>query len=249
VQEHHVPWRKFREVQTDLTNTRRAHAGELERVNGQIAQLTQQNQELLQTKNDYDVLEQLIDENPDLAEQLFERAGNMRARAAAAGRAGRNGQPQAAPADTGLAQEVRQLRSMYESDRAARTEAETNARLSNTDVQLVEQLKGLLAEHELDHSWLPSAREYVLAVARKYPTLDMSEVPYVFAEWAGPLQERLNQQLNTWRNGKLADAKSLPPMPGGSPVVAAAGVKGALDRSTKSILEERLKSQLGWKNE
>ena len=50
---------------------------------------------------------------------------------------------------------------------------------------------------------------------------------------------------------RVPRASVLPPMPGGSgqAVVAGANGKGALDRNTKAILEERLKSALGWKNE
>jgi hypothetical protein len=236
-------------VQTELTDTRRRHQGELERVNGQINTLTQQNQQLLQTKQDYDILEQLIDENPDLAEQLFERAGSLKPRAGQAARGAGGGQPATNGAPPELVQEVRQLRSMLEGQRAQETEAATNARLSNTDRELGESLKTLLREHELDESWLPSAREYVLAVARRIPTLDMSEVPYVFADWAKPLMERLNSQLNTWRNGKLMDQKTLPPSPTGGTMVTGQPARGALDRNTKSILEERLKSALGWRNE
>src|SRR5262245_14676570 len=56
VADPHVPWRKFREVQTELTNVRRSHAGELERVQGQIAAVTRERDELRQTKTDYDIL-------------------------------------------------------------------------------------------------------------------------------------------------------------------------------------------------
>jgi hypothetical protein len=235
-------------VQTELTTARRSHQDELGRVNQQIAGLTRETEQLRAVKSDYDVLEQLIDENPDLAEQLFERAGKMRPRA---GRAAAPTPGAPAGASPEVLQELKQLRSMVEQDRSGRTEAEKQARMSQTDQQLGEQLKGLLTEHELDEAWLPSAREYVLSVARRYPQLDMAEVPYVFAEWARPLQERLSKQLTTWRNGKLEDQRVLPPMPGGSgqAVVAGANGKGALDRNTKAILEERLKSALGWKNE
>lgn len=239
----HVPWRKFREAQTQLTEARRTHAGEIERVNAQIAQLTHANQQLQEVKGNYDILEQLIDENPDLAEQLYERAGKLRPRGGAAA-------PEGRPAtDPNVLNELRQLRSIVENDRQAKVEATSNAKLEETDRQLEGQLRDLLSEHDLDHSWLPSAKEYVFAVARRIPTLDMGEVPYVFAEWAKPLQERLNNQLNTWRNGKLADQRNLPPSPNTSVAVGAREKSGALDRSTKAILEERLKQQLGWRNE
>jgi len=52
-------------------------------VNAQIAQLTHANQQLQEVKGNYDILEQLIDENPDLAEQLYERAGKLRPRGGA----------------------------------------------------------------------------------------------------------------------------------------------------------------------
>jgi hypothetical protein len=239
----HVPWRKFREVQTELTNTRRQHQSEVEKIHGQIQALTQQNQELAQIKSDYDILEQLIDENPDLADQLFERAGQLKPRAGASPAAA------ASEANPEVLKEVRQLRGMIDAERAARAEAVENQRLDQTDRSLQEQLRGLLGQAELDESWLPSVREYVLSVARRIPTLSEEEVPYVFAEWAKPLQERLHKQLSTWRNGKLTDQRMLPPSPNGGHTVSASGARGALDRNTKSILEERLKNALGWRNE
>lgn len=244
VQDPHVPWRKFREAQTELTNIRRQHATEVQKVNAQIASQQQELTQLRTVKADYDILEQLIDENPDLAEQLFQRAGNLRPRAGAQ-------QPAAAQpdADSAAAKEVRELRSMFEAEKRARVNAAEAQRLDATDRELDGALTKLLTDHQLDASWLESAKDYVLATARRIPTLEMDEVPYVFAEWAKPLQTRLNNQLNTWRNGKLADASVLPPTPGSGPVVAGQGQRGALDRTTKSILEERLKQQLGWKNE
>jgi|SRR5262245_13457981 len=239
IQDPHVPWRKFREVQTELTNTRRAHAGEIEKIGGQIEALRRENQELGGIRDDFRVLEQLIEENPDLAEQLFQRAGSVREGAKEAAK-----QPATDPA---LMNEVRQLRSMIEGDRQRTTKAQEQQQLQTTDTELGGVLTKLLADNRLDEGWLPHARAYVLDVARRIPTLEMNEVPYVFAEWAKPLQGLLVKQLNSWRNGKAEDARVLPPTPGGSPGITAANPHGANDNATKRLLEERLRS-LGWRD-
>lgn len=243
-EEPHVPWRKFREVQTEATRFRQAHQQEMGKATQQITALQRQVEESRQAREDYNTLEQLLEDNPDLAEQLFKRAG------------GGQGQPPArSAADPEVMNEVRQLRSMYEQDKkqqaeaqAAYTEKQENER---TDTALGDTLKRLLVEHDLDEGWLPHARAYVLETARRIPNLEMDEVPYVFAEWARPMHGLLVKQLDKWRTGKFADQRTMPPSPNGNGAVMAAGrdAGGANDRTTARFLEEQLKARLGWRNE
>jgi len=245
-EEPHVPWRKFREVQTDATRARQGHQAEMQRVQNQIAQYQQQVTELSRVRDDFSTLEQLLEDNPDLAEQLFQRAGQAKRGGA---------QPASARPDDAATREIRELRSMIQQDReqqqrqmaAAREQAET----SRTDQELVGQLKGLLVQHELDEGWLPHVRAYVLDVARRIPNLDMTEVPYVFAEWARPMHSLLVKQLDQWRAGKLADQRTMPAATNGNgAVIATPGTGfGPNDRRTAQYLEEQLKARLGWRNE
>jgi len=239
IDEPHVPWRKFREVQTDATRARAAHQQEMGRITGQIEDLRRENQQLSGVRDDFRVLEQLIEENPDLAEQLFQRAGSVREGSKTAA---------AKPAvDPAILNEVRQLRSMIEGDRQRQTHAQEQQQLHATDTELSGVLGKLLAENRLDDGWLPHARAYVLDAARRIPTLEMHEVPYIFAEWAKPLQGLLVRQLNAWRNGKAEDARVLPPVPSTGGHVSGTVQHGANDNQTKRLLEERLRA-LGWKD-
>jgi len=226
-------------VQTDATRARSAHQQEMGRVNTQIEELRRENQQLTSVRDDFRVLEQLIEENPDLAEQLFQRAGSVRegSKQAAA-------QPHADPA---ILNEVRQLRSMIEGDRQRVSQAQEQQQLHATDTELSGVLGRLLADNRLDDGWLPHARAYVLDAARRIPTLEMHEVPYIFAEWAKPLQGLLVRQLNSWRNGKAEDARVLPPVPSTGGHVSGTVPHGANDMTTKRLLEERLRA-LGWKD-
>jgi hypothetical protein len=216
------------------------------RVNQQIATQQRQLEELGRVREDFSTLEQLLEDNPDLAEQLFQRAG----------RGGQGGTE--APhgrVDTELTNEVRQLRSMIEQDREASQRSSIQAKeqheMSQTDQELSTALKKLLAEHDLDEDWLPHARAYVLETARRIPNLEMDEIPYVFAEWARPMHGLLVKQLDKWRTGKFSDQKVMPPAPTGNGAVMAARGEhvGANDRKTAAFLEEQLKARLGWRNE
>ena len=245
-EEPHVPWRRFREVQTEFTRTKAQHQTEVQRLNQQMAAMQREHEDLSRVKDDFSTLEQLLEDNPDLAEQLFQRAGR--------------GGGQAAPARSSdvspeVVNEVRQLRALFENQQKAHQQAQSTAdeqqEMAQTDQQLTAAIGKLLTDHELDEGWLPHARAYILDTARRIPNLEMEEVPYVFAEWARPMHGLLVKQLDKWRTGKYADARTMPPAPNGNGGVMAAHreAAGANDRKTAQFLEEQLKNRLGWRNE
>ena len=242
VAEPNVPWAKFRQVQTDFTRSRQQWAEQQKKFEADLRAAQELAKAHQQAKDDYTVLEQLLNAHPDLAEQLYQRVSRT------------PGGRQAAPAQSQnpefqqLMKEMSEIRSYFTESRKAQQRQREEQEDQLTRQQLDESLGKLLAERELNPEFLGQARAYVLARAANMPDLQMDEVPFLFHEWYKPLHSTLTKQVEGIRSGKQAD-RGLPASPGSSPTIGQRPSMGAMDNATAKSLEEMLEQRLGWKNQ
>lgn len=238
----HVPWAKFREVQTQFTQTRRQAAAEAQRYQQQLQELQKQYDDHKRFKDDFSVLERLLNDNPDLADQLYQRATK------GGGAATHNAPAQAPHEVQALLRDMQEVKAILADARQQQVQQRTAHEDELTKQQLDGVLIKCLKDRNMNEAFLDQARSYVLArVAKEMPDLSLEEVPYVFSDWYKPLHQALNQQVESMRSGKQADQR-LPVSPGAAPPVSQRTSPGALDATTAQTLEEMLSQRLGWKN-
>lgn len=237
--EPHVPWGRFREVQTQFSQMRRAAQQAQEKYEQQIAQHQKELEELRTYRDDFTTLERLLEANPQLAEQLYQQAGQN-----PLNRGVSPTQP-AVPAEVVAAlkdvQELKQLIAGERQKEMLRQQAEQDRQVST---QLDNDLRRYLTEAGMDEGWLPHARGYVLERVRAMPTLDIQDVPYLFAEWRKPMQSLVHRQVESWRSGKAQD-QQLPASPAPTPPISGRPNFGANDRTTMDAMLEELQRR-GW---
>jgi hypothetical protein len=236
--EPNVPWGRFREVQTEYTRYRRDQAAAQQRYEQQIQTAQRDLEAHRKVKDDFTVLEQLLNNNPDIANQLYERATRGGAQPA-------GGQPLPQEVQV-LLRDMAEVKSILTTARHEQTRQQQAHEDQMTRQQLDNSLKKLLTERKLHEGFLDQARSYVLARVAQMPDLTLEEVPYVFSEWFKPIHQALNSQVETMRNGKRAD-QVLPASPGAAPPMTGTPKSGALDDTTAKALEELLQ-QRGWNN-
>lgn len=249
--EPNVPWRKFREVQRDYTRLKRQHEGEYSKLQQQLQSVEQEKRQLQEVKGTYDVLEQLLEANPDIADMLYERAGKG---TAATPRTGLppSGTPSAPPAGTlppefqTLQKQMQEVLGFINGSRQSQEQLQQQEELRRTSEELNRQLTGMLTERRLDaEGWLPHVRAFVLDYVREHPETSLDEVKYLFTEWYRPMRGLMQKQFEAWRTGKQED-RGLPPAVAGSPTVQPRPDVGANDNKTASALTELLKQRMGW---
>jgi len=237
--EPHVPWGRFREVQTEHTKLKRQLAEFETKAQAQERAWQEQLQAAKQFETNYTALERALKANPDLAQALYERLGPG------------NGQPQQPPVAQlppdivkrlSILDKIEQRFSQQEQYLAQQAEKQETQRI---ETEFTSKLTDLLKAKGYDpEAELPYARDHIL---RRAVALDaeLEELPQLFAEWHRAETIRRAKWTTGYVAQKTNDAK-LPQSPGQTPPVRVAPKMGANDHSTSETLLRELTGRLGW---
>jgi len=239
-----VPYATFRRERSNFRReiknleARIAAAGEWERKFGT---LDQEHKTLQERFQDYNALAAVIRANPELAEQVSEAIRQGGGQAPRGTERYAELPPQVVETLNGMGKLVKQVEQA--SQQQARQEQQRA--LDDTRKEVQTRIGKLLQAKGLDEKFLPSAEAYVLRRVNELgDEAEMDDIPYLFAEWAGPLLDWHNSKLSALAAGKKADS-GLPAPPGSSPPVNAAAAKHGLDgEATKRGVDFLL--QRGW---
>jgi hypothetical protein len=204
--------------------------------------LADEHRQLTERFGDYNALAAVIRANPELAEQISEAIRQS------GGAAPTDGKPSYAQLPPDVMQAIKgmgQLVQQVEQGRALQAKQEEQRQLEATRKDVQARISKLLKAKQLDEKFLPQAEAYVLRrVNEMGEEAEMDDIPYLFAEWAGPLFDWHNQKLSALTAGKKSDS-GMPVPPGSSPPVAAAAAKHGLDGEATKRGVEFLTSR-GW---
>lgn len=214
-------------------------ASEWERKYGTLAD---EHRQLTERFGDYNALAAVIRANPELADQISEAIRQS------GGAPPSDGKPSyaALPPDVmdaikGMGTLVKQV----EQGRVMQARQEEQRQLNETRKDVQVRIGKLLKAKGLNDGFLPHAEAYVLRRVNELgDEAEMDDIPYLFAEWAGPLLDWHNEKLSALTAGKRSDA-GLPVPPGSSPPVGAAAPKHGLDGEATKRGVEFLTSR-GW---
>lgn len=237
----HVPWAKFRSVQTTNTQLRRQMQEAESRYQAELDKIRQDMAGVSRYREDYQALEEILRAHPDLAEQLYERVQ---------GKTTAVPKPTMAlpPEITSALEKVGRLEERFLQQERHHQVLSQDAADRALSEQLNQQLSGLMKTRGYPETLLPDARSYVLSRVNDMPDLTLDDVPYLFGEWF----KMMEQARQTWTGGmvqgKRADLAASPPMPGGSPgaPITERTEPGRNDGRTKERLEQMLRERLGW---
>lgn len=247
--EPHVPWGKFREIQTFNTQLK----GQLQSMqddwgdkeaefNSQVQELNQKVQALSQVQEDYQAISQILQQNQDLAQQLWERAQQAGPTMPMRGAPTQPAQPVHAQLEPEQSKQLSEALNLIQQERQQRADEAKQAEMDNVSRQLDDKLTTLLTENNYDKVFLPDARNYILSEARKM-SLDLEHVPYVFSNWLKGTEAKIQTRVDAIVRGKQVDA-GLPAAPGGTPTpITAAPEVGANDEKTNALMLEMLKQR------
>jgi len=192
---------------------------------------------------DYNALAAVIRANPELADQISEAIRQSGGAAPSA-----DGKPTYATLPPDVMQAIKGMGTLVqqvEQGRRQQAQAEEQRQLAETRKDVQGRIGKLLKAKGFDESFLPGAEAYVLRRVNELgDDAEMDDIPYLFAEWAGPLLDWHNQKLQALSAGKKTDA-ALPAVPGSSPPVGAAASKHGLDGEASRRAVEYLQ-QRGW---
>lgn len=249
----HVPYAKFREVQTGYTRAQREWAARERQLQQQYERAVQEAEPLRRFQRDYQVLEELIQANPDLAEQLAERA-----RGGGAPGMQRPQGPIRAELPPELVEKLKSLDDIAGFVKQSR-EQQTRAAQAAEEREAMGQLDGMLKQKIIARGFseklLPHARQHVLARIREASAqgseLDFEDVPYLVNEFLRDLDAEVNARQQALVAGKRQDLAAVPPAPGAGaappPAAAARAPFGANDQQTREFLVQKLQ-EMGWSN-
>jgi len=221
-------------------------------LTSQIGELTGGSEQTRQIVDDYRVLCQMLQANPDLTQALMQRSGTGVGGEPGAGIAwpGQPRRPEPTPAAPGLdkvGEAINKLNERLAQQEQAQQEAARTRRNAETDRQLSEACTQFLDARGYDHSFLEDAKEHVLKMASKHPDLEMEDVPFVLGTWFKNTDGKIRSQVNKFLEGKRQDA-GLPISPGGAAApVRTEAPAGANDNMTAQRVEEALR-RIGWTN-
>lgn len=226
--------KKIRDLET------RVHAAnEWELKYGKLAD---EHRQLNERFGDYNALAAVIRANPELADQISEAIRQS------GGAAPSDGKPQYAALPPEVMDAIKGMGTLVkqvEQGRQMQARQEEQRQLDATRKDVQGRIGKLLKAKGLEDSFLPHAEAYVLRRVNELgDEAEMDDIPYLFAEWAGPLLDWHNSKLSALTAGKKQDA-GLPVPPGSSPPVGAAAPKHGLDgEATKRGVE--FLTQRGW---
>lgn len=226
--------RQIRELEGRITG-----GSEWERKYGD---LERQHKELEGRFGDYNALAAVIRANPELADQIQEAIRQS------GGAAPQRGSPEYAKLPPEVLRTLAGMGTLVEQVQAGQKQAaerQEAAQLDATRKDVQGRIGKLLKAKGLSEKFLPGAEAYVLKRVNDLgEDAEMDDIPYLFAEWAGPLLDWHQSQLAALTSGKKADA-GLPAVPGSSAPVTAAPAKHGLDgEATKRGVDFLL--QRGW---
>ena len=247
VPDPHVPWSKFREVQTGYSRLRREYDAATKKATEQIATFEKDLAEHRQYKDDYTALADALRAHPDIADALQERLRGASGRPVPSG--GAAASVAALPPELlKRLEKVDELHASVQEARKAQVQAEQRMADQKVDTELQGTLKSCLAERKYSEKLLPQARRYVLSRIHEMgddaDDLTMEDVKYIFAEWFKEMETFHQERVGATVNGLREDAK-LPAVPGATPPVSGKPDMGALDGRTARTLEQMLKER-GW---
>ncbi len=241
----HVPWARFRQVQTEFTRARRGWADEQQKLTAQIEQSRKELEGIRRVEREYRAIEAALRAHPDLAEALAERLGS--------GRPGTQSPTAALPPEAAadlkaMRSHANEWRADREAQRSERERALAAQEEQQVRAELDTNLRKILTERNYGEALLPAARAYILHRIReeKMEDADFEDVPYLLADFFKAIEGVHQGRMQSYRNGKEQD-RALPASPGVSPPVSAKPAYGAMDGDTAKILEEEL-AKRGWNN-
>lgn len=204
--------------------------------------LDRQHKELSERFHDYNALAAVIRANPELADQIQEAIKQS------GGAAPSRGAPDYAKLPPDVMQAIKGMGTLVEQvqqGQRQQAERQEQAQLDATRKDVQARISKLIKAKGLSEKFLPGAEAYVLRRVNELgEDAEMDDIPYLFAEWAGPLLDWHQGQLAALTSGKKADA-GLPAVPGSSaPVTAAPGKHGLDGEATKRGVDFLL--QRGW---
>jgi hypothetical protein len=240
----HVPYARFREVQTAHTRMRREYDTAREQWQRDLAEAKAEVAAKARFEKDYAALEGALRAHPDIAEMLRERLGSAPARPATGVQP-----PQAPIVDPKLQAEVGELAGYVRQLRAQQAQQQEQQANHQLRQELHTSLKKELAGKGYNEKFLPQAEAYILQRVSSPEMADatVDDVPYLFAEWYKLMEGAFQERLSSLVNGKREDARTIPATPGGQVPILPAVKPGGLDADASKALEEAL-AQRGWNN-
>lgn len=234
-----VPYAKFREVQTEHTRLRQQMA-QMEREHGERQRAWEQRQAAIREQEEnYQAIAALLNENPDIAEQLYQRVGKG---------SGATRQPAGPVVDPEITKKLSTIEQWVQSEREQRQRDMQRQADEQAQRQVDGKLQSLLEQtgYSVD-AFLPDVRFYVYNRLRTMPDARLEDIPHLFGEWYRRFEDLYNKRVEGLRGAKADAATASPPTPGPTPAaIAQQGPKGAMDNVTSTKLEELLKQRLGW---
>lgn len=243
-----VPYPRFREAQTRASRLERQHRAAQAQWAQEREALARQWQEeraaLDGRAQQLSALEQVLEEHPDLADQIYDRVKGGAARPAAGGKL------ELPPEVMQKLGQLDQVTSILQTAQRQAAERERQAQLADTERQLNGAVEKILTDrgYKSPKQLLPLAANYVLWRVRQMEDADMDDVAPLLAEFLMPLEAEYNARLDGYRQGKATD-RQIPAVPGGTSAapMTSRPAAGANDRTTSQMAEEAL-LRLGWSN-
>jgi hypothetical protein len=210
------------------------------------SKLQQQIQDSERIKGDYEALQALLDENPEIVAQLEEQLR----RGTGTGRARGPAQPAQMAIPAELKSTMGEMQKFLRQQTTDRANAERRAEDQRTAQELNGEIAKFLTAKNYDQKYLPSARQFVIdrireMVARQEDP-NIEDVPVLLAQWYRDMEGFYNDRVARMRDGRQADT-ALPASPGPTPgqVVPRENDPGANDEKTSALLLAALKER-GW---
>lgn len=196
-------------------------------------------QDFQQKATDYDILQAVLQENPDLAEAFYERVGQ-----------GGNAQVQAVlpPELADKLSKVDRIDQIISQAERRQQQQMRQQRLNETE----QKLNGVVTKFLTDRKYRTSAGiasaavNYVLWRVSQMEDPSMDDVPYLLNEYLLPFEQEWQARQDEYRTGRTEDLR-LPATPGATNgAIKPAPVGGANDEQTSAALTSMLKERLGW---
>jgi hypothetical protein len=240
-----VPYSTFKRERANFNKKIRdleARVGQASEWELKYGKLADEHRQLNERFGDYNALAAVIRANPELADQISEAIRQSGGAAPSDGKPSYAAlPPEVMDAIKGMGTLVKQV----EQGRVMQARQEEQRQLNETRKDVQVRIGKLLKAKGLNDGFLPHAEAYVLRRVNELgDEAEMDDIPYLFAEWAGPLLDWHNEKLSALTAGKRADA-GLPVPPGSSPPVGAAAAKHGLDGDATKRGVEYLVSR-GW---
>lgn len=249
-----VPYTKFREAQVRATRLERARAEAEQRFQAHLRQREQEwNQAKAQLEtqaNQYREFQQVLQDHPDLADQLYERLTKAGATPAQAKAQVANLPPEVLERLERMERQSAEARDVLIQARQQQAQAAREAQLQAVQTELDSTIKKIFTDrqYKCGDELTKVASHYVLWRVQNMEDADMSDVAPLVAEFLMPIEREFQARLQAYREGKTQD-RSIPPVPGGPQHTALTSrpSAGANDNATSDLATQMLVEKLGWK--